>query len=401
MAMVDARLAGAFGDGIHDDTAVIQKALDAAASGIFTGVFLPVGRYRTTAALTVAGVGVSLVGEGVRSVVAHDFHFHGQAGGGDTIWVMPQFRTPWLYPVEPVTADTITLSGSHAIAPGESLFLCNGRGGAGLAEAKMGGTLSPNIFRELAPCELVEVAQVGLERGRTIVTLKRPVIGANDYGNVVPTGAVAGERYLHIRRMGVPARSVTVANFAIDFVDARADCSVMVYYALLASINDITVLREPELGGRGGITVTGCMCSRVEKVYSSGFAGVSLNSSRCCQVERCNIHSVAMEECCTDNHVRGNFLRANGGFGVRTNDMPCQRNIIAGNTILGAAPGYCAVNLWEGLDNIVEGNIAALGDASIVVGGARGTLVSGNVATAITGYGTGRVHSGMNLTRPG
>ncbi len=400
MAMVDAKLAGAFGDGVHDDTTVIQKALDAAASGMFTGVFLPAGRYRTTGALRVAGVGVSLVGEGVRSVIAHDFHFHGQAGGGDTIWIMPQFRMPWLYPLAPVTADIVTLSGTHAVALGESLFLCDGRGGAGLAEARMGGTLSPGIFRELAPCEIVNVAKVAFDQGRTVITLARPVIGSGDYENVVPKGAAANERYLHLRRMSIPAREVTVANFAIDFLDSRADCSVMVYYALLASVNDLTILREPDLGGRGGITMTGCMCSRVEKVYSPGFAGASLNSCRCCLVERCNIHGVAMEEGCTDNHVRNNFLRAEGGFGVRTNDMPCRRNLIVNNTILGAASGFCAVNLWEGLDNVVLGNISALGDASIVVGGARGTLVTGNLATAINSYGAGRIHAGTNLTKP-
>ena len=387
MTMIDAKLVGATGDGIHDDTVALQQALDVARTGNYTGVFLPAGRYRITSALFLRGTGVSLVGEGVRSVIVQDFHFHGQSGGGDTLWVMPEFDPHWLYPVAPVTHDTITLPGKANVSPGEALFLCDGRGAVGLAEKRLGGSLPPSVFHELAPCEYVDVAHAAYANGQTTITLKNPVIGTMDYANIAPAGKNGSDRYLHLRRFRIPASNITVANFAIDFADPKASCSVMVYYTRNASIGDISILREPTEAGYGGITVTGSMGSRVKHFQASGHAGVALNSSRCCVVERCYVHSISMEECCTDNHIRNNFLRPTGSYGIRTNDMPCQRNMIVGNTIFSAAANNGAIILWEGRDNMVAGNVAANGDASIYIGSAPGTLAEGNMAQAVTHYG--------------
>ncbi|MGC9260879.1 MAG: glycosyl hydrolase family 28-related protein [Phycisphaerae bacterium] len=388
MTMIDAKLVGATGDGIHDDTVALQQALDVARTGNYTGVFLSAGRYRITSALFLRGTGVSLVGEGVRSVIVQDFHFHGQSGGGDTLWVMPEFDPHWLYPVAPVTHDSITLPGQVNISPGEALFLCDGRGATGLAEKRLGGVLPARDFHELAPCEYVDVAHTIYADGQTTITLKNPVIGTRDYANVAPAGKNGSDLYLQLRRLRIPASNITVANFAIDFADPKADCSIMVYYTRNASVGDITIVREPRPApAYGGIAVTGCMDSRIKHITASGRAGVGLNSSRCCVVERCYVHSISMEECCTDNHLRNNFLRPTGGFGIRTNDMPCQRNMIVGNTIIGAAANYGAIILWEGRDNMVAGNSAANGDASIYIGSAPGTLAEGNMAQAVTHYG--------------
>jgi hypothetical protein len=68
---------GAVGDGVADDTAAIQKLLDAAQDG--TTVYLPPGIYRLTRTLTLLGPrrGFLLIGHGRETTLAWD----GEAGG--------------------------------------------------------------------------------------------------------------------------------------------------------------------------------------------------------------------------------------------------------------------------------------------------------------------------------
>lgn len=55
---------GALGDGVTDDTAAIQAAIDAAVASLGGTVFFPSGTYKTTSQLTVNGFSVHLVGDG-------------------------------------------------------------------------------------------------------------------------------------------------------------------------------------------------------------------------------------------------------------------------------------------------------------------------------------------------
>ena len=61
------RAFGAVGDGVHDDTAAIQAAIDAASAGLGGVVYLPPGGYRTSAPLTLPTDSISLVGAGVET----------------------------------------------------------------------------------------------------------------------------------------------------------------------------------------------------------------------------------------------------------------------------------------------------------------------------------------------
>jgi len=68
---------GAVGDGVADDTAAIQAAIDSL--GAFTGgtIYLPVGTYRTTAILSCTQRGVSLVGDGADGSIIKAEHSTG------------------------------------------------------------------------------------------------------------------------------------------------------------------------------------------------------------------------------------------------------------------------------------------------------------------------------------
>jgi hypothetical protein len=78
---------GAKGDGVADDTAAIQAAIDAAAAAGGAAVLFASGRYRTTSTLTVSSSSISLVGSGVGATFIFPaqssgdvIHFAGTAG---------------------------------------------------------------------------------------------------------------------------------------------------------------------------------------------------------------------------------------------------------------------------------------------------------------------------------
>jgi hypothetical protein len=64
---------GAKGNGTHDDTIGIQKAIAAAQAYGGGTVYLPSGTYRTTGTLTVNASNITLQGEGASSLIACDF----------------------------------------------------------------------------------------------------------------------------------------------------------------------------------------------------------------------------------------------------------------------------------------------------------------------------------------
>lgn len=64
---------GAKGNGSHDDTVGIQKAITAAQNYGGGTVYLPPGTYRTTSTLNVTAANITLQGEGASSIIACDF----------------------------------------------------------------------------------------------------------------------------------------------------------------------------------------------------------------------------------------------------------------------------------------------------------------------------------------
>jgi hypothetical protein len=80
---------GATGDGVTDDTAAIQRALDAAATADGGIVFFPNGRYKVTATLAITNNGVSIIGAGINSA---DITF---TGTGELFRIGTDNGLPW------------------------------------------------------------------------------------------------------------------------------------------------------------------------------------------------------------------------------------------------------------------------------------------------------------------
>ncbi|HUT37491.1 MAG TPA: glycosyl hydrolase family 28-related protein [Planctomycetota bacterium] len=82
---VDVKRMGAQGNGLADDTAAIQKALDGAANG--STIYLPPGTYRVTATLRLKGplVGVAIIGHGRDTTLAWDGEPQGKLFADDGV----------------------------------------------------------------------------------------------------------------------------------------------------------------------------------------------------------------------------------------------------------------------------------------------------------------------------
>lgn len=68
---------GAVGDGVTDDTAAIQAAIDSLGASTGGTIYLPVGTYRTTAILACTQRGVSLIGDGADASIITAEHSTG------------------------------------------------------------------------------------------------------------------------------------------------------------------------------------------------------------------------------------------------------------------------------------------------------------------------------------
>lgn len=69
MPNVNVRHYGAVGDGVADDTAEIQAAIDAAEAGSVKTVYFPAGTYKLTAALEIGANDIRIIGDGWTSVL--------------------------------------------------------------------------------------------------------------------------------------------------------------------------------------------------------------------------------------------------------------------------------------------------------------------------------------------
>ena len=105
---------GAVGDGVTDDTAAIQAAIDYASTTGGNQVLFPSGRYNTSSTINITADGISLVGHGERNTIIQPFF-----SGGDVILVAPTGGATRLdcfamdgFTIDPPTAFPRT-SGAH------------------------------------------------------------------------------------------------------------------------------------------------------------------------------------------------------------------------------------------------------------------------------------------------
>jgi hypothetical protein len=374
------------GDGKTDCTAALQKALtDAGAKGI-ARVIIPRGVYLCTKMLNVRGSDLSVVGDdGATLYINH--HYSGTPGlTGIGLSAMPDFGSAY-YPIAPVTADQVVFSGPVPFQPGEWLMLCNGIGSTALLEAQWGGVLPPANFGGYSPCEYVQVktlAQSGLD---WLVTLMEPVIGADEYGNIANSGAPALSS-LHVRRIATPCSKIHLANIDFAFADSGANMSLQFGYVRDLHVEGVRVLAPyPTVtGGNGSIEGFGNHHAIFERIYSP--IRILLNSARMCTIRDCALEGASLEETSTDNRIINNSFRCRDKIAVRLGDMPCRRNLIQGNTVLGAVADQGGIGIYEGIDNIISGNVVRGGVfPSIWLGDrTRGNLVSGNIADAYLDY---------------
>jgi hypothetical protein len=66
---VKAKLFGAYGDGVHDDTTAIQNAIDYAAAHGIGIVFIPAGTYLVSSSITVTASNLIIIGEGEKTIL--------------------------------------------------------------------------------------------------------------------------------------------------------------------------------------------------------------------------------------------------------------------------------------------------------------------------------------------
>ncbi|MGC9261427.1 MAG: glycosyl hydrolase family 28-related protein [Phycisphaerae bacterium] len=373
------RLVDADATGNYDASPAINAILQHAVSNDPV-VYIPAGTYRLDSPILVQGRGVTLRGDGVRTLLRQNFSFHGGTTTGQCVQVMPTFgeSIPLAEPVQTtnfatVSASTVLKVARKPLAPffvGEWLFLNNGKGGTQVLETALGGVLKAQEFFQYAPCEYVRIKSIDVTG--QLLTLETPVFDYGDYSTIGAADTTDASA-LNVWRVSTPCEFCAVKDLAFATTDQFAAATIFVCSALRPTISGITILDYPA-NNQGGIGIVQSTGPVVRGVYSRSPAGIGFNSSRYGIAAENTVNEIGFEEACTDCHVDDNIIMpTTNGIGVRIGDKACRRIMIRGNTVLGAAHDYGAIGVWEGTNIMVDGNILAGPNGNV-----WGQLNSGN-----------------------
>lgn len=360
---------GATSDGVTDDAAAIQAALESAASESGSGVCLfPAGRYRIRSGIALSGSAANLKIQGVgpgRSTIV---------GSG----VLRAFDL--------AGAQQSTTSLAAAAPEGATTLTVGALGGARFAP----GTLA-YVSRGGVPAELVEIRDVA----RNVLTLETPLRWAYDTGDAV--SVVAGPTWVSIEDLTVEGANQAVhlrlgAHLRVRNLDVRSFSNQRAIH--LEDCVDVEVA-----GCRGGhgaesviqLTRTGYFSIRNNVLHRNGYPGIVIashtshgsvvgNDCTLCATYGIFLNdfvrhvTVAQNRCAHTVRDRNHSQRPPRGLDSNAYGIALQSDVshcaVSGNTIRGGNTGiYLAIRANH---NVVTGNTIAgtrKGDATIAVAG--------------------------------
>jgi parallel beta-helix repeat protein len=353
------RAFGARGDGIHDDTAALQAALDHAAAAGAGVVVLPPGVYRVRTALVFRGDGCELIGDGQPTI---------EAAGLITRVLDSDHRSR-------LRIAGLRIQGVGAQAQ-------RGRGAIHLDSGSTGCTVENNEIRDAPGAGIVDDGDDNTLRGNLIDRTGEHGI----YVSGCHSGTYAGNR---IRGAGsVPGSTLTAHGISV--ADAT-DCVVQANHVTGGGVG--LALRD----GTRRILVSGNV------VHDTGDRPMLIGSASDSRIAGNELAGTPAGEDTLQvsggggNRIEGNYLHhaTPGGAALRWTGRAVRGDdLVRGNTVLLEGP---AVNYW-GLEidaaiarpiriegNTIQAIHGAAPPAAIRIHGGRGHAVLGNLILGAAG----------------
>lgn len=339
---------GAVGDGVSDDTAAIQLALDSGSST----VFFPAGEYVISSQLQVPNY-VTVCGEGEASYINGNAITAGTSGSPKAVFI-PKAKINSAYATNPVltaqanqNASTLAVDQTTNVAVGDIIALGNN---------VTYNFLTPNL--EGDPGQQVEFFNVVGKTGTSIV-LDRPV--AFTYKTAGPAASIAN----FVRFEGIVIQDLKITTNALYVYAFTADALYKCALRRL-SINTNGLSRAVQVTQAVDLEISGCI---TDNTADSAALWIAYWSTRCRIVNNiCKRHDVA-------GSGDANIILYFG----------CNNNVVASNNIEGViqAPIYGIAIHTKSYGNTVTGNtINGMQFGIGAVFGSFGNTIDGNAITA-------------------
>ncbi|MEV7086944.1 right-handed parallel beta-helix repeat-containing protein [Streptomyces sp. NPDC093085] len=399
MRVFNPMLFGAVGDGVADDTAAIQSALDAAYAAGGGTVFFPPGRTYNVATFMVCRANTTVVAHGatIRSVhattgcfrnfygddsfPAYGGHSHIRVYGGT--WDGNARRAADGSGVVTGTTNIMTFIHCSDILVKDATFRdCSGAhgvevnavSGARIVDCRFEGFADNTADRSRLTSEAV---QIDIARS-----------GSSSIGDFDSTACrdiqVTGCWFGPSARLGDWGRAVGTHAGAVgsyyDRITVR-DCEITGAYesGILAMHWRSSVISGNRISGTGGAGIRAASATSVPQDYRA--LTITDNIIEAPGADA-GIRVAGLPAALwNDVVIRGNTVRAGGGYGVRTDYAPGA--VIEGNRVSGTAGG--GILAQRGDRTTVTGNsVTSAGSNGINIAGCSGAVVSGNLIDATT-----------------